>query len=1056
MPVVDAGTAEGPSGLPAEVEARIKIEVRQRGQRIIDCLMTATWMLRQTADDEIQGLRLAESAAYNLREALDGVVNDRVLAAAMAERERSSERARQLLGFLRAKSGVEPLRGELDPVSHYSDLLTTVNDATHGTCERAEAIDLLDRTVNWFVRMFTTPDAQVRAILRLATARYTGPEQLDQLKAVVVTPHHLRLLFARLVDPAWLLALHDAGLVSLPRSDEPWPVSAITDGLGRTHPREVAALLQRLMVDTRATVTDQLAGVRFELLRTAIHLGEPGHSIVSEVVRRHGDVQAVRSLSIQVALDAKAEAQIVLDAARAVVRKEIRLDQEWGVRELLDRLDQGLTAENVSERVRFLAGKLRLFRDTPYARYPVDLASLRAGIENEREITIVLAHYLVRLLRHSRALEASTADLQAWVKEIPGPIGERIACQLYPEGTDGPLAQRTAPATRRLGSATARGDDRDLVRAILAANPGQDQLGPWRVELGAPSLAAESADRPDPFPDDWVRVWRWSAVLPAAIWAAWAEHVRLVSATCGEPPADTFDHRFDQFEFTGVQSPYSRDDLAALAPSDAASQVAAWRPNLSAFWPPTGSRELARAVEALVTADIPAWTEDPLQIITLLHEPLYVLHYLRALTSIAAQLGDRAPAVLDAIERSRTARPTPTPLGSDDGYDYELTWDGVDVAAIDLIEALAKTNGELGEHIGLVWERVLEATRHRPDPADAELRDILGDRDALHSAINHPWSKGLQAAVALARWEAAHAGPIRTEFAALLDEVIEVGGTAGLEYRAILAAVRPQLEVLVPAWLDDRADRLFRTDDHGAKTFDLTLKWSRATPWLLERFRSEIYAAARRGAANALSHLLIATLNGHPGYATTEVIDQFRRARDVLHAAIEEVPALLQQADSDSPQLVVGVNFWRAFLDADRRLVPVDVLSGAGRWVFVGALPDDQWLSLTARTLELTHGRLDHRFEVVNRCGALPLDETTAETAMQMLALLVDAGDPLEQGDAGDPWEQSYVRDRAVDLLRRASEWRRSPEFVLLRTRLLELGRHEVADLGDDSDDPAE
>ena len=113
----------------------------------------------------------------------------------MAERERSSERARQLLGYLRAKSGVEPLRGEFNSVSRFRDLLTEVNHATHTTCERAATIDLLDRTVNWFVRMFTMSDAQVRAILALATTRYTGSEQLNRLKAVVVTPHHLRLLF---------------------------------------------------------------------------------------------------------------------------------------------------------------------------------------------------------------------------------------------------------------------------------------------------------------------------------------------------------------------------------------------------------------------------------------------------------------------------------------------------------------------------------------------------------------------------------------------------------------------------------------------------------------------------------------------------------------------------------------------------------------------------------------------------------------------------------------------------------------------------------------------
>jgi hypothetical protein len=66
------------SGLPAEVEARIRTEVPERGDRIIACLRTAAWLLDQASgEDDAAGLRVAESAAYNLREALDAVVKGR-------------------------------------------------------------------------------------------------------------------------------------------------------------------------------------------------------------------------------------------------------------------------------------------------------------------------------------------------------------------------------------------------------------------------------------------------------------------------------------------------------------------------------------------------------------------------------------------------------------------------------------------------------------------------------------------------------------------------------------------------------------------------------------------------------------------------------------------------------------------------------------------------------------------------------------------------------------------------------------------------------------------
>jgi hypothetical protein len=112
--------------------------------------------------------------------------------------------------------------------------------------------------------MFTAPDAQVQAVLNLVTSPWRGTEQLDQLAATIVSPHHLRLFFGRLLDPAWLLTLHNAGLVPLPSDGELWPVAAITNGLGRTHPDAVANLLHSLADDTRL-VKPPPAAADFEL-----------------------------------------------------------------------------------------------------------------------------------------------------------------------------------------------------------------------------------------------------------------------------------------------------------------------------------------------------------------------------------------------------------------------------------------------------------------------------------------------------------------------------------------------------------------------------------------------------------------------------------------------------------------------------------------------------------------------------------------------------------------------------------------------------------------------
>jgi hypothetical protein len=62
--------------LPHEVLARIITELGRRGDKVINCLHTATFLISQACDHG--GVpRLAEGAAYNLREALNAVVEGR-------------------------------------------------------------------------------------------------------------------------------------------------------------------------------------------------------------------------------------------------------------------------------------------------------------------------------------------------------------------------------------------------------------------------------------------------------------------------------------------------------------------------------------------------------------------------------------------------------------------------------------------------------------------------------------------------------------------------------------------------------------------------------------------------------------------------------------------------------------------------------------------------------------------------------------------------------------------------------------------------------------------
>ena len=132
-------------GVPRVVIERLRAELGARAEKVLGCLRTATALVAQ-AEADVSGLRLAESAAYNLREALNHVVEgqdaaegglgavvdawrrfqdqtavpgidtsaardelDQVLSRVAADESRASYYARRLVTYLQYRAGARPL-----------------------------------------------------------------------------------------------------------------------------------------------------------------------------------------------------------------------------------------------------------------------------------------------------------------------------------------------------------------------------------------------------------------------------------------------------------------------------------------------------------------------------------------------------------------------------------------------------------------------------------------------------------------------------------------------------------------------------------------------------------------------------------------------------------------------------------------------------------------------------------------------------------------------------------------------------------------------------------
>lgn len=743
----------------------------------------------------------------------------------------------------------------------------------------------------------------------------------------------------------------------------------------------------------------------------------------------------VQMIAMSIAKDTAPTDPIQVTIADAVLGNGWNRDGGHYARGILVRLTQGLTKDNVAERIGMVAAKTRRLAADEHMRFVVlDIAALDADGDDLPHAALILAQHLARMIPIARSLGLSTVELLRIMHDIPGEIGERIICQALAGADDVDRDVKIGHIERRMASATATGDDRDLIGDILTVPLSPDELSRWQTAFGEPSPPPGPDSGPNVIGDNWARAWRWSLVLPLEVLENWTEAIAAVTAQHGAPTPSSLDTRVPRFTFGEGRSPHRADELSALPVLDAAALVASWRPSKDDDWG-VGPLDLARELEAVVRENPRGWTEDPATVVATLREPVYVDHYFRAITQRASDVPDRANAVMAGVELIRAEQWEPTQIGRD-RYGYEPGWSLVDPVIVEMIAAFANKNGELAADLDMCWVRASELFRRLPDemPAIEPSEGASELDDPLSRAINRPYGKALEAVLALGGWEHRNRGAASSQLVEILDEVLALPGSVGLELRSMLASHRPFLETVTPAWLDAVAGDLFGGGPLGTITFDQTLKWSRPTKWFFARYKAELIAAARQGKDRAVSWLLIAFLWDEPGYAFADLAGGLGGHVPALTEAAEEMASLMQETKLGDPIVDRGLQFWAELLDADRRLVPAETLIGSGRWTFVNSADEPRWFELMDRTLGLTNGEIDMAIEIADRCKAAQ----PSSRGLRMLRVMVGHG---------EPWERNHIETASVEALRIAATHSVDDEFYLLRTRLIERGQHEAADI---------
>lgn len=1058
--------------MPPEVVAQILDDLDQ-GEKVIDSLRTAAHLIAEAREDSL-GLKLVESAAYNLREALDAVVVGedggaggmpairdayerfhlassgpeadeasglRMLASEIgrlaAEGSLHNYRTRQFLAWLKTRTGIAPLPGDDDPIIQHARLRKQVNKTLHSTGTLPVLAGLYDEAIAWFVRLFTPPDDRVQQIVELARTSLTDPSQVRTLRAeIAFNAHHLGRFLAEVRDPSWLDALFEDGLIHPPRNDEPWPVTSLINGNGGIPAHCIVDLLRRVRVSTSGAGADVVLHLDRNLIQLCLRIGQPSHGLVAEIVARHPNDHWVQRIAVYIAKEAGPDSSIVVTVANSVIDTDTTADTPYQTRTIADLLTSGITSENARERMGLLAAKLAKLAEGPRLRIsPPDIASLNTpdGADDLRDEALIVTERFVNAIEHWREANLPTSELASMVAPIAGELGERIMCRVLTGADDVTRETKIAHLSSRLSSPTASGDDRDLIADLGPLTDVEIRLLASAFGTPSPSPQPDPEGNVDP-PPDWARAWRWSMVLPASVLTSWETAIAAVTKLHGSPDAGSLSRRIPRVLSARPESPYRTEDLAALSPIDAAERVSAWRLKPSdGFWG-SGTYELGSALEAAITADVQAWTIDPIAVVTALREPAYIQRYFHVIERNAKTLTGSVGPIMAAVALIRTEPWTPARITHSES-DPDVSWEALQRPTVELVGAFANAEADFGTHLDLAWQLTIELVRALPEdfPPLDEPKDHESHNDVYARAINRAYGEALKTAVSLGWLGHRRDGVTPMEFIELLDFVLTVPGSVGAELRSILAAFRPVLEHSARDWLVRRHKDLFG-GELGTVTFHATLKYPRPTTWLYEVYRTRIATAALEGVPNAVALPLIGYLWEIDRFTIPRILGGYHCDADVLQRTAGEIASLAQDLTADDPMLALALAFWDGMLEGAGSTVPVEALSGAGRWVFVDAVSIDELIPRLDRTVTLTGGEIDLATEVADRCR----DAQPNEAGLRILRLM--------QGH-GEPWEKDHVGRAGVEALISAAGNGLGGGFNRLRARLIELGFHAAADV---------
>lgn len=935
----------------------------------------------------------------------------------MAEiHEQDDLNRKRLIAVLVDRTGSFPSGEGARLVEEYSRLVGGANASLHTETTVDEAAGYWDESTSLLETLFMPPTMRNERLEELAGLAAPTPEDLAQLRQLVIVPGYLEKFLGSLTEPAWLDLLEMSGLINPPNTQSWWVGHSLVRALKDTHPNEILDTLEKLFSKS----TKEVQSV-YSIAWAAHDLGVLGRSLLLECLQLFP--AAVAHLAIDEIGNGEPSDDFVRAVSDIVLNPSV-LATELYPDPLFDALVAGVNQDNYAERVTLLVQKIRKFDRKDDSPWPMLTFERGVSVADERRFrddqhALQLLYSLTQAIAAALDFTSLSEMLEltdGLSKEPRGRIRPWVHAQLSTVTVD----ELFDEVESGLNTRRATIDDISLVDKLLTTATAEASNQRVAAIYGLPpseevlSDAIASNDIPRP----WLYRYSWSPLFSAEAIAAWKSTLETMSTKYGVPSREKILTKMFG-EFTTAESPIAVKDLAKQSKAELLETAAQWRPDRKDWL--NSASDLAQGIVQVMKGDLPEWTSDPVGIATALVHPTYISRYIWML---AEELGNFDYDTAALIDLTDLVFDEPWPverIGDEGHFDYDETWAAAQSASVKLITKLANADAAFGEDFDGVVAR-LAALAMRPEP-DYE----PSGSDPYERAINHYPSLAFQGLLAAAGWDFRSNGSVRSTITDTFTAALSLEGAIAEEIRSLLATRLPFLNTIAPEWLATAFTAIFTDEGDGSlgkTTIDVALKWASPRRRIFEELKPQVWEAVKEDVPNALSKILVAMLWRVDGYAVSEVVSRLKTL-DKLSSAGESLGRLLDNSTDLEDEIVqIAIGFWEQAI-ASRTNEP---LSGFGWFAIAKQVDDEKLAELLKATLESMDEPLDASYQVSKRLA----EAVPSEAVLIVFDLMV-----RRQSHAFD---QRMTYAAAGQVLKAATHLSDTSAYQRLRNALQERG----------------